>query len=803
MLWVMCAFVSALAVSLSTAHSKSDDALTGTALVIGQSDYAHLEKLANPRNDARKIEALLADLGFTTDVASNRNKKQLRRVFDGFLEDAEGSDVALIYYSGHGIEAGGENYLLPTDARFSSGAVPDEGLIALSDIVRRLTAVAKIAIVLVDACRTNPFPPGTLVTSDAAPDGMEVSETGLGAPKGAFAAPIEPGHASLGVVVGFAAEPGRAALDGAPETSSPYAAALLKHLSAEGVDFGDVMTMVTEEVYLRTKARQRPWTNASLRRFLYFGADPEPDTGDEAKLRGARRTLLLTIAATPNETRNFVERLAGRDDLPLDALYGMLKKFQRETTAGTAELEDLLRTVAEQLRRSLRSGDAVFPSDPEFARYTELADRAMAEGAVDLALDYRREASERAKQLSRELDATEERLKDERLRIAAAFAKHAMDAAFTFDHKTSSEMYRLAYREVRQWDEELAYLYKRSQAERLRDHGDHRGDHAALLEAIDIYQQALAHVNRADNPRDWAKIWNEVGETYSIVGERGGAMEFLEKSIVAFKLALEERTREAMPQRWAGTHDHMGTTYLIMGQRQSGKANLLRAAAAYETALDELSRGKHPMHWAGVVNNLGTARATLGRREKEIENLERAIALFKIALSERRRERVPLEWAETTDNLGATLTLLGRRLADPHILARAVAAHESSLTELERGRVPVAWAQVTGHLAAALAAQDELDGSAGTLEQAVKLYRQALEEQTTARDPLTRAATLEAYARTLLRLGVRIASRQMIMLATTALQEAWSLYRSTENTRFDDYFAWRQRTFETELARLK
>ena len=77
---------------------------------------------------------------------------------------------------------------------------------------------------------------------------------------------------SLGTVIGFAAEPGQPALDGPAGENSPYAAALLKHLSAGGFSFGDVMTMVTEEVYLKTKAQQLPWTNSSLRRVLTFAA---------------------------------------------------------------------------------------------------------------------------------------------------------------------------------------------------------------------------------------------------------------------------------------------------------------------------------------------------------------------------------------------------------------------------------------------------------------------------------------------------------------------------------------------------
>jgi len=98
----------ALAAALPAAALAEDTRpLRGSALVLGQSEHEHLPKLANPGNDARSIEAILDALGFEIDIASNRNARKLKRDFETFVEDAQGADVALIYYSGHGIEAGG------------------------------------------------------------------------------------------------------------------------------------------------------------------------------------------------------------------------------------------------------------------------------------------------------------------------------------------------------------------------------------------------------------------------------------------------------------------------------------------------------------------------------------------------------------------------------------------------------------------------------------------------------------------------------------------------------------------------
>ena len=97
----------------------------------------------------------------------------------------------------------------------------------------------------------------------------------------------------------------------------------------KGEEFGAVMRMVTEEVYLATKTRQRPWANESLQRLLYFGVAPEEPAGEEGLITGERRQLLLTIADLPSLERRQVETIAAEDGVPLDALYGMLARARR------------------------------------------------------------------------------------------------------------------------------------------------------------------------------------------------------------------------------------------------------------------------------------------------------------------------------------------------------------------------------------------------------------------------------------------------------------------------------------------
>ena len=166
-----------------------------------------------------------------------------------------------------------------------------------------------VTILLLDACRTNPFPAGALVRRSPDDAGAPIGAGGLTPVRGAAPlADATAGADNLGTVIGFAAEPGRPALDGAAGENSPYASALLRHLGGDArrrVRRGDAHG--DRGGLSRHQERQRPWVNESLRRLLYFGvAQPQP-TGDDALITGERRQLLLTISDLPDVNRAQVE----------------------------------------------------------------------------------------------------------------------------------------------------------------------------------------------------------------------------------------------------------------------------------------------------------------------------------------------------------------------------------------------------------------------------------------------------------------------------------------------------------------
>ncbi|WP_292015938.1 caspase family protein, partial [Mesorhizobium sp.] len=156
----------------------------------------------NPANDARDMAKMLTDLGFDARSVTDRDAAKLKRDLERFVEDAEGADVAFIYYSGHGIEAGGVNYLVPVDADMSSLKDADNALVPISAVMDDLKKTVPVTIMLLDACRTNPFPPGAELRRAPTASASPIGAGGLEPLRGAKALGSAPATENLGTVVG-------------------------------------------------------------------------------------------------------------------------------------------------------------------------------------------------------------------------------------------------------------------------------------------------------------------------------------------------------------------------------------------------------------------------------------------------------------------------------------------------------------------------------------------------------------------------------------------------------------------------
>lgn len=298
------------------------------ALVIGNADYEHVEKLPNPVNDARDIGAALGRIGFTVTEGFDLDHTGLRLMLRDFAEAAAGADVALIYFAGHGIEIDNTNYLIPVNARLRRDRDVEFEAIRLDVVVDALADARGLRIVLVDACRNNPFV--AEMTRSAATRSIG---RGLGR--------IEPG----GVLVGYAARGGTLALDGEGR-NSPYAAALLRHIEEPGVEIGKLFRLVRDTVFDMTGGDQEPFTYGSLPGqdfFLVPAAAPAtaaPPAASAAEARLVEDFAKVDAAPSLRAWNGFLETYAAWPDHGLVRLAAARRDaLQAEQDAARREAE--------------------------------------------------------------------------------------------------------------------------------------------------------------------------------------------------------------------------------------------------------------------------------------------------------------------------------------------------------------------------------------------------------------------------------------------------------------------------------
>ena len=213
------------------------------ALVVGVARYDRVPELKNSANDARDMAQALRGIGFDVTEVVDPDQRGLQDTISRFLNRVSDADVALFYYSGHGIQLGERNFLIPRDAVLESTIDVPLRAIDLGVILDGLETRAKVRVVLLDACRDNPF---------AAIFRNRSVGRGLGSMT-----------AALGTLVGFATSPGAVATDG-DGRNSPFAKALLRHLPTPGLDITQLMRLVRADVVAATGGQQIPWDHSSL-----------------------------------------------------------------------------------------------------------------------------------------------------------------------------------------------------------------------------------------------------------------------------------------------------------------------------------------------------------------------------------------------------------------------------------------------------------------------------------------------------------------------------------------------------------
>ncbi len=232
--------------------AQSSTANKRIALVIGNGAYASAPPLKNPPNDARDVAAALKALGFDVTSGTNVNQRDMKRMIREFGLKLKGGGSGLFYYAGHGVQSKGRNYLIPVDANIQSEAeVEDSGVDAALVLNFMDDAQNGLNIVILDACRNNPF----ARTFRSASDGLAQVD------------------APTGTLIAYATAPGRVASDGSGQNGL-YTSELLKQMQVPGISITDMFMRVRAEVMKQTGNKQVPWEASSLVGSFYFSGAP-------------------------------------------------------------------------------------------------------------------------------------------------------------------------------------------------------------------------------------------------------------------------------------------------------------------------------------------------------------------------------------------------------------------------------------------------------------------------------------------------------------------------------------------------
>lgn len=218
------------------------------ALVIGNAAYRNVQALANPSRDAEAVADAFRKLGFqSVQVEHDLSRDQLTRALRAFEDVAVTANWAVVYYAGHGIVVNGVNYLVPIDAKLTSDRDVLDEAVSLDRVLIATEGAKKLRMVLLDACRDNPF-----LTK------MRVSVASRSLTRGLAA--IEPG---VGTLVVYAARDGQIALDGSGD-HSPFTAGILNHIQTPNLEIGMFFRIVRDDVRLSTRRQQEPFVYGSL-----------------------------------------------------------------------------------------------------------------------------------------------------------------------------------------------------------------------------------------------------------------------------------------------------------------------------------------------------------------------------------------------------------------------------------------------------------------------------------------------------------------------------------------------------------
>jgi len=259
--YLRTAFAAGLwAASCVLGLTPAQAAVERVALVIGNGAYQMASELPNPPNDARAVAGALRDIGFEVLEGIDVERNDMEKLVRDFLRAAQGAKVALFFYAGHGMEVGGQNYLIPVDAALETPSDLSFETVEVNKLIDNLDDPNRANIIILDACRDNP-----LARSFRRKSGATRS---VGSGLAAYSS------VGTGMLVALATAPGQVALDGEGD-NSPFTTGLLKHLRTPGLEVRQMLTRVRRDVLLSTGNEQQPWDNSSLLGDVFLAGGPQ------------------------------------------------------------------------------------------------------------------------------------------------------------------------------------------------------------------------------------------------------------------------------------------------------------------------------------------------------------------------------------------------------------------------------------------------------------------------------------------------------------------------------------------------
>lgn len=222
------------------------------ALVIGNGSYRSVPALDNPVTDAKAVAASLKRIGFEVIEGYDLATANMRLILARFSAALPDSKAAMVYYAGHGVSVEDENYLIPVDLSLKTQTDLDLNAISLSLVLKQMRREERVNVVILDACRDNPF---AAELARSLRNRSAVAERGLSRVDTDLA---------KGTLIAFATDPRSTALDGRPGENSPFTKALLRHMEEPNISIDTVMSRVRADVWDETKQHQMPWVNTSI-----------------------------------------------------------------------------------------------------------------------------------------------------------------------------------------------------------------------------------------------------------------------------------------------------------------------------------------------------------------------------------------------------------------------------------------------------------------------------------------------------------------------------------------------------------